>query len=546
MKGEKTMSEAREVYCVKCGCIESAEEMVYVESEDAYYCRDCAEANGFYQCERCGCWHHDIEMRGVHTTGDEVESWCTDCREQHAFECEHCGEFYDVRYNSSYTVDSNGWDETWCQDCRDDDVVYCYECDSLIDIEYAYRVAGDEYVCESCLNNHYGYCDDCGEYVRNEDMIYDRGHSICSDCVQYNDYWHYCENCGEWVWDSHWDFDEECCTGCAGGSRRSPNARVRAYHGDEPLMQYFGDYIGAFKGLGIELEIDRDSSSCREKQNCLNELDELLGEHAYYKHDGSLRNGIEIVTLPHTIEAFYALPWEEALAICVRNGYSSHTIGTCGLHVHLSRELFGATEEIQSDNIAKLMQFYNIYWDDILKVSRRTNDQVERWANKYPTIRKDTLKKWATKKDRYGWRYMAVNVTNEHTVEIRVNRGTLKLDSFLATIDFVVTTALNSAKIDWGDVSDDFKWLKGLKKETLDYIGSRGAFNDPVNKYLNDYWEEENARRAAEIDRLMAEARAMHDPHAIPRVTISSATIPNVQMPSDIEQIMEELSALTF
>lgn len=498
MKGEKTMSEAREVYCVKCGCIESAEEMVYVASEDAYYCTDCAESEGFYKCDRCGSWHRDL--RTVHTRSGE-EEWCDDCIDNHTFECEHCGELYDDNDYSSMTVNSNGWDETWCQDCVDEGASTCHECCELIDDEYAIRVAGDYYVCDSCCSQYYTECDECGEFYPNDDVYESNGHCICIDCAPYSYSWRYCEECDTYVHESNYDFDAECCFDCIRATRRSDNARVRSYHGDEPPMQYFGRYEGVFKGLGIELEMDRRESDRTNEQLCLNELDELLGAHAYYKYDGSLYNGIEMVTLPHTIEAFYELPWEEALKICINRGYSSHEIGTCGLHVHLSRALFGETEEIQSDNIAKLMQFYNIYWDDIIRVSRRTDEQASRWARKYPVARKTSLKKWATKKDKYHDRYMAVNVTNNATVEIRINRGTLKLQTFLATIDFVVTTALNSVKIDWADVSDDFLWLKGLKRDTLNYLQTRSAFYEPVDKYLMDYWREENEQRTAEFER---------------------------------------------
>lgn len=494
MKGEKTMSEAMEIYCVKCGCIESADEMVYVASEDAYYCKECAESEGFRECEHCGEWHRDDDLRVVYVSNGE-ELWCESCRERDAFECEHCGDFYCKDDYETRTVNSDGYDEEWCEDCVRDYAFECYECGELIDEQYAvYIDSGGYHVCQNCRDNLYSACYDCGEYFITENLNVSCGRSICDSCAEWNDLWHWCEECGSWVYEDAWDYEAECCRNCVGATRRSDNARVRSYHGDEPFMQYFGKYEGAFKGLGIELEIDRSSPNSFSRQNCLNQLDELFGDAAYFKYDGSLNYGIEIVTLPHTLEAFYELPWEKVLLACQSNGYSSHDIGTCGLHVHISRTLFGEDEEVQSDNIAKLMQFYNIYWDDIIRVSRRTTEQAVQWANKYPTVRKDTLKGWATKSGKYYRRYMAVNVTNDDTVEIRINRGTLNLGTFLSTIDFVMTTAKNSTKIGWADISDDYLWLNGLKKETLDYIQSRSAFCDAVDKYLSDYWREEMER----------------------------------------------------
>lgn len=508
------MSEAKEMYCVKCDCIESAEEMVYVASEDAYYCRDCAESNGLVQCEHCGSWHRDTDLEIVQTANGE-EAWCRSCISGDAFNCEHCGEYYSSEDFESASVDSDGYDETWCERCVEDDAISCWYCGDYVDSEYAISIdGGSYYICPTCAERYYERCDNCGEWFDPDDIYHSCGNQVCRDCAEDSYSWHWCEECGNYVYEDEWDEDMECCTNCIRVSRRSDNARVRSYHGDEPPMKYFGKYGEVFKGLGIELEIDRDyNGSASEKQTCLNDLDELIGTHAYFKYDGSLRDGIEIVTFPHTLEAFYELPWEKVLKACKDNGFSSHDIGTCGLHVHISREIFGDDEEMQSDNIAKLMQFYNIFWADILKISRRTDSQVAQWASKYPTIRKSTLKKWATKKDRYGRRYMAVNVTNDHTVEIRINRGTLNLSTFLATIDFVMTTAINSTKIGWADMSDDYQWLHGLKIGTLDYLAEKCAFYEPVFKYREDYWREENERRRAEErERLLnAEIPVMSD-----------------------------------
>ena len=505
------MSEAREMYCVKCGCIESAEELVYVASEDAYYCKDCLEANGFVQCEECGGWFRDGDMFTVHTSSGDTAEWCGHCVDRHAFECEHCGELFDGRNIDSRTVEHNGYHEEWCEDCAFEDAITCWECGDLVDRDYAYYVEYDDaYICEDCRDSYYTYCDNCDELFRTADLNFSGDHCVCNSCAEYDSDWQYCDECGQWIHWTQWDDDAECCVNCIRVSRRSQNARVRSYHGDEPPMQYFGKYETVFKGLGIELEIDRREADGNQKQYCLNELDELFGTHAYFKHDGSLCYGIEIVTQPHTVEAFYELPWKEILATCKNRGYSSHEVGTCGLHVHLSRTLFGEDDEEQTDNIAKLMEFYNLYWDDIIKVSRRTPEQANRWARKYSSIRKDTLKKWA-KSDGYGDRYMAVNTTNNATVEIRINRGTLKLETFLATIDFVVTTALNSIKIGWADITDDYQWLKGLKKETLVYIQSRSAFYEASDHYMMAYWREEQDRREAEYARQREAIREASD-----------------------------------
>lgn len=61
-------------------------------------------------------------------------------------------------------------------------------------------------------------------------------------------------------------------------------------------------------------------------------------------------------------------------------GYCSHKAGTCGLHVHISRKAFGESVLEQEASIARLLFFVEKNWNELLKFSRRTNRQLERWA----------------------------------------------------------------------------------------------------------------------------------------------------------------------
>ena len=67
----------------------------------------------------------------------------------------------------------------------------------------------------------------------------------------------------------------------------------------------------------------------------------------------------------------------------VSMGYRSHQATTCGLHVHISRDAFGRTEQAQEAAIARLLFFVEKHWNELLKFSRRTNRQLERWAARY-------------------------------------------------------------------------------------------------------------------------------------------------------------------
>lgn len=63
---------------------------------------------------------------------------------------------------------------------------------------------------------------------------------------------------------------------------------------------------------------------------------------------------------------------------CVEQGYLSHQARTCGLHIHVSRRAFGTTEEQQDACIARILYFFEKHWEELLKFSQRTQQQLER------------------------------------------------------------------------------------------------------------------------------------------------------------------------
>jgi hypothetical protein len=257
---------------------------------------------------------------------------------------------------------------------------------------------------------------------------------------------------------------------------RSDNASVRFYH-CAPPMRWFGDREC---GIGVELEVDVENCNMETHlQRALNRIDRIAGDRVYFEHDGSLNAGFEIITHPHTLEAFRDIPWGEIMDACLENGFQSHDAGTCGLHVHFSREMFGDNEDTQDDNIAKLIQFFEMYWDDMVRASRRTGEQLQ-WCNRHGDINKNRLKEYV--KDKRGSHSVAINNANAHTVEIRVMRGTLNLRSFYACINLLVTLVKNVCRLDWGDISDDVAMLEGIDPETIDYLLRNAAFYHAANQ----------------------------------------------------------------
>lgn len=104
----------------------------------------------------------------------------------------------------------------------------------------------------------------------------------------------------------------------------------------------------------------------------------------YIKCDGSLDDGMEIVTHPMSLD--YHLEkfcWDALTARAIKLGYRSHQTSTCGLHVHVSRDGLGETYEEQEATISRILYFTEAHWNELLKFSRRTEYTMNRWAARH-------------------------------------------------------------------------------------------------------------------------------------------------------------------
>ena len=467
-------------------------------------------------CARCGERHLiDGDYEPYEFDG---EDWCEECYEEDTFECDRCGERHLCDEERSVRVSYNCW-ERWCDDCYQWSGYYCEDCDEYMSEDYAYRTADDRMVCGACIEDNYTQCDECMEYVPNDEIRETgEGNYVCYSCLENSGGYAYCEECDTWVRSSNYDFDLDMCEDCASErttddedavnnsvsgdmvepasasadeiidsdtEARSPNAVVRPYH-SRPALNWIGralpSWNGRMRGVGVELEVDGNGQSptARQRQRALNKIDRIAGDRVYFNADCSLTHGgFEIITKPLTFEAFHEMPWADIMRACSENGFSSHDAGTCGLHFHFSRELFGEDTATQDDNISKLVQFFEFYWDDMVKVSRREGNQL-RWCNKKGYISKKRIKDYVQRK--WGGHDEAVNNGNTNTVEIRIMRGTLNYKSFMACFDVCKTLVEKCTTVDWGDISEPDEMLKGITRDTAEYLIRRGAFYETARR----------------------------------------------------------------
>lgn len=288
-----------------------------------------------------------------------------------------------------------------CQSCLDAETVICARCGERI---WADADAGNEviHLCQSCFDRYYTSCANCNRIILEEDAYYDGD----------DEYEAYCYDC-------------HC---------RSRSGTIHDYcFKPEPI--FYGEDTRYF---GVELEIDEGGESGKHASRILAIANGEGEERMYCKHDGSLDDGFEMVTHPMTLEYHEKeMPWLEILDKARSMGYCSHQANTCGLHVHVNRSAFGETEAEQDECVARVLYFFEKHWEELLKFSRRTRSQLERWAERYGYKEqpKDILE--CAKKGRRGERYTCVNLTNPNTIEFRMFRGSLKWNTVLATLQLV-------------------------------------------------------------------------------------------------------------
>lgn len=203
---------------------------------------------------------------------------------------------------------------------------------------------------------------------------------------------------------------ERLCDDCY-NHRRQQGRGVQSYcYKPEPIF-----YGSGPRYLGVELEIDEGGESGSNANQIMAVANEEE-EYIYIKRDGSLDEGLEIVTHPMTLEYHRnRMPWKEIIRKALELDYTSHQAGTCGLHVHVNRDSLGDTYQEQEDTIARVLFLVETFWHELLKVSRRTQQQMDRWASRYG--RKDDPKDVLHTAKRSGDRYTCVNLTPSETIE---------------------------------------------------------------------------------------------------------------------------------
>lgn len=367
----------------------------------------------------------------------DAERCCADCGEKIA----EGDEFYE-------TADGR----IICERCYEDSYFTCEDCGDIYPMDDAVSINdGEMYVCQDCADDtgNYHHCVSCDEYFTSRSRGYYKlanGDCVCDRCADGNI--EECNDCGEYFWIDDMEEDEDCwgntiyfCPNCARGRKRKihdygykPAPKYKVHNHDE----FWTDDSIKELLFGVELEIDKG----KYPEDVAEEITEAHDD-IYCKHDGSLDYGVEIVSHPCTLEYHLKdLGWDDICGIALSNNFKSHEARTCGLHVHVGRRQLSENISEQNDNIAKIIILVDRHWDNIVGFTRRTEEQLSRWAERPEIIDKianfsdGNIGRKVINEVNCRGRYQAVNLQNRNTIEFRIYNGTLKVSTLYATLQF--------------------------------------------------------------------------------------------------------------
>lgn len=427
-------------------------------------------------CPNCNRQHSEgFNLMGT-VSGQRNRIVCYECRETYVF----ASDVRENRLRADCMTDSNTY-MWYTREYWGAHYVTCGVCSGSIEIGCEMRAESrfndPRIYCRGCYGETYRECEECSELqLRRRLRRVHNAHSdeivVCQAC--FDESYQACNRCGN----AHAAENinaEGYCNACVELDRRE-NSGVRSYS-YRPAPKYFfqssqgKDWIESARyndGLvrrnahgirmiddigrpiihrdtvyrfGFELEVEASSEAKRRaivkglSERAIESKKHMTAASEFYcKQDGSLgAHGFEIVSHPMTLP-YWNLIREEMRAEyehMIELGCLSYNTGTCGLHVHMSKASFTQLA------IYKLQKLIYENAPFILKLSGRNKTELERWSS--VTNANYINRKYASKakgNDQDFERYVAVNLRNTHTIELRFFKGTLNFNTIERNLQF--------------------------------------------------------------------------------------------------------------
>lgn len=395
----------------------------------------------YYYKEDCYSIGGDLYSQNIDTELDNE----TLKEKYNMVKCDNCGAlvFLDdcVQVEDYYYCDS---------DCAEQDgCYYCEDCETWYRDDDYYRTGEGRTICSSCYDNNYFTCEDCGDIFHN-----DYGYSD-----DWGDYM-YCESC----WESH------------------DRGIINGYHDSDRCFDIQKTEEDTDKDATFGTEVETECQGNYSRKEVAETIDGIVNnkrELFIFEEDGSLsNNGYETISYPFTMRWFKQNKdlFKTMFDKMVSMGCRSHDTKTCGYHIHFGRHFF---ENKQESCIDRLVYLFEKYKSELEVFSRRKDFY---WCA-FPSNRtscdnwKDIKEVKKIDKDNLYGHQSAINLENYETIEIRIFRGTLKFDTYVASLELV---------------DNIIHYVKDKTDEEVE----KGSFSDIVNyqptEYLKQYCLDRN------------------------------------------------------
>ena len=308
----------------------------------------------------------------------------------------------------------------------------------LIHIEGSYR-------CQTCvstdlaernldLHDDFGTCNNCNSHERQDDIHWFSDETYCENCYDSNVY--RCDDCNNLCWEGN---DHDC------ESRRETSYLIHEY-GYKPRPEFFGANPRTRLYFGLEIEVENTNTD-KTLHDQASLVVEKLGARVYLKEDGSLNDGFEIVTHPHSLDAWQN-DFEWGVFRSFREaGLRAWDTSTCGLHIHVSRNAFGKPYDYPTTRAESILsrqqhevKFMKLFYDNerqICRIAGRSGSSYANFRDKGNLIDKVKWYDGMPNMESRGGRGAAINTQNENTLEVRVFKGSIQPHRLLSAIELV-------------------------------------------------------------------------------------------------------------
>ena len=372
------------------------------------------------------------------------------------------------RYISGYNDDAHMPDPLWM---RSGTREFTCEGESLDDPASWEKIVTDPTTMQKVkFSDMYAKCVHCGSVFMKDDTHAE----YCADCEPVE---HMCVVCGCIF---HAPSDVLCC-GEDCYAMLDDGVDVHEY-GYKPAAEFYDSHQnGGYHELpdelymGFELEVDGNAPGIQDEKVAQTIDCHMPG--VYCKHDGSLDNGVEIVSHPGTLEYHerHEEEFKRLMGVLGYYGYEDEYY-TCGLHVHVNRSFMRGKDHA----IAKLVCLSDRFYDELMTFARRPNESQSWCRANYEDEDCENSQDYEDTygdDDHYFERYRAINLRNSDTIEFRIFHSTMEWYVFIAALQLVDTMVRYACSHSWREV------------ETCSFAQMVASPHRELNTYLSTYMQ---------------------------------------------------------